>query len=285
MIWALLTVPFFSFSVLFKMFIYSIYFIHFQISDSMKKLLFCIVFTHFLSVPTLFFAQNTEGVISYVEVINLHRRMKERGVESRVLAMVPETQTNKMELYFKNDESLYKAEIDDSDDMPPAGGGGMSARMMRPNTELHTNAATELMTEFIEMMGKKYLIIDTARVLPWKLTTEKKKIAGYNCIKATLDDSVRTGRGDSMRLRSMIAWFAEEIPLPIGPSQYASLPGAILEIDINDGDVKYTASKIEFKKVSDSDIKCPNKGEKITRPEFAKKMMEMRRERGGMRRE
>ncbi len=253
----------------------------------MKKLLFAFVFPCFLAIPTSFFAQNTEGVISYIENINLHRQMKARGVEARVLAMVPETQSNKMELYFKNDESLYKAEIDDTEDVPPAGGGGMSVRMMRPNTELHTNAATELMTEFIEMMGKKYLIMDTVRVLPWKLTTEKKKIAGYNCTKATLNDSVRTGRGDSMRLRNMVAWFAEDVPLPIGPSQYASLPGAILEIDINEGDIKYTASKVEFKKVSDSDIKCPAKGEKISRQEFGKKMMEMRRERGGgmMRRE
>ncbi|MEL1244715.1 GLPGLI family protein [Flavobacterium sp. DGU11] len=54
----------------------------------------------------------------------------------------------------------------------------------------------------------------------WNITGDTKKIAGYNCIKATT----------VFRGREWVAWFAPDIALPFGPWKFHGLPGLILEV-------------------------------------------------------
>lgn len=214
------------------------------------------------------FAQNTEGVVSFEEKFNLHRMMRDDAAK----AMVPEFRSSKMELYFKGDECLYKA-VEEDDDEPSMGGGGTRIMMRRPQSEIYRNFATEKRVEQREAMGKKYLIVDSLKILPWKLTTETKKILNYDCVKATYNDTLRK--------QNIVAWFTDAIALTAGPSRFSSLPGMILSVDVNDGEMIWLATKIEFKKIKDEDIKAPSKGELIKEEDFRKKMEEMRQRNGG----
>jgi GLPGLI family protein len=55
----------------------------------------------------------------------------------------------------------------------------------------------------------------------------------------------------------------------------------ILAVDVNDGEMMWTAKKVEFKKIKDEDLKAPTKGEPIREEDFRKKMEEMRQRNGG----
>jgi GLPGLI family protein len=224
-------------------------------------------------------AQNTEGVIQYEETVNLHKMIPDSMLK-QMGGMIPETRSTQMELYFKGDESLYKR-LDDPDEQPQGGGGGWGG-MGRTSGETYKNLATEKLVEQKEMFGKKFLIEDTLKVQRWKLGTDQMTILGYKCTKATMTDSVRM-RGDSMTKRSITAWFAEDVPLAMGPGLYGSLPGLVLAVDVNNGQQTSVAKKVEFKKVKDEDITAPSKGEKLTRKEFDEKVKEMMKKQRGTR--
>jgi GLPGLI family protein len=224
-------------------------------------------------------AQNTEGVVQYEETMNLHKMIPDSMLK-QMGGMIPETRSTQMELYFKDDVSLYKPLEDD--EPQSGGGGGMMFRFGGASGETYKNLATEKVIEQREMFGKKFLIEDTLKVQRWKLSTDQMKILGYNCTKATMIDSVRM-RGDSMTKRNITAWFTEDVPLAMGPAAYGSLPGLVLAVDVNNGQQTTVAKKVDFKKVKDDDVKAPSKGDKMTRKEFDEKVREMMKKQRGTR--
>ena len=70
--------------------------------------------------------------------------------------------------------------------------------------------------------------------IKWELSSEKKTILGYSCQLATC----------RFRGRNYSAWFTLALPLSAGPWKFSSLPGLILEVYDDTGEVKYTADEI-----------------------------------------
>ena len=77
----------------------------------------------------------------------------------------------------------------------------------------------------------------------WKVLNEIREISGKICMKAFTYDSIRK--------QNVVAWFTGDIAVNTGPERYFGLPGAILELDIDDGAVVVTALKIEMKPVNE----------------------------------
>ena len=232
----------------------------------MKKLFFLSLF---VAVSATIFAQNTEGVITFEEKINMHRRITDESMK----AMVPEFRSSNMMFYFKGEECMYKPDENEEDEETNASGGGMTMRFRRPQGETYRNLASNKQVSTSEWAGKKYLIEDTLKQRAWKLGTETKKVAGYECTKATFKDTAQK--------IDVIAWFTMDLPLAAGPQTLGSLPGMILEMDSNNGEMVVSAKKIEFKKIKDKDIAAPTKGEKITQAELRKKREEWIKANGG----
>ena len=231
----------------------------------MKKFFFLSLF---MTVSMLIFAQNTEGIVTFEEKINLHRRLTDESMK----AMIPEFRSSNMLFYFKGEACIYKPDENEEDEEANTGGGG-GMRFRRPQGETYRDLATGNQVSTREFAGKKYLIEDTLKQRAWKIGTETKKIAGYDCTKATFKDTAQKA--------DVIAWFTMDLPLSAGPQTYGALPGMILEVDSNNGEMLISAKKIEFKKLKDKDIAVPTKGEKITQAEFRKKMEEWLKANGG----
>jgi GLPGLI family protein len=126
------------------------------------------------------------------------------------------------------------------------------------------------------LYSKEFLISDSLPKYEWKLEPETKKIGNYTCYKATAvlkpakkDDEEKTVlMGAIARDNKITAWYAPEIPVNQGPSNFWGLPGLILEA--NDGFTTYLCSKVVLNAKDKTEIKIPKKGTKITAAEFEK---------------
>lgn len=213
-----------------------------------------------------------QGHILFEQKTNLHRRIPQENEDMK--KMMPEFQTTRHELLFRENESLYRP-MDEEDEMPGASGGGMVMRFRRPETIIYRNHDQEYQLAQRSMFEKKYLVEDTLKIAAWKLGTETKSILGYNCNKATLTTE---NKRDSVTVKNQItAWFTPDVYSPFGPEAFGGLPGMILALDINDGEVVYLAKSLDDK-ADLKDLKAPAKGEKISGAEFQKLMEERMKE-------
>lgn len=271
----------------------------------MKYILFSTLITLVLS-PAI--AQQGEGKITYEQKINVHKRMPPEAEQFK--AMVPEFQTNTMELIFTPTTSIYKPAKTQANQLPSTeGGGGMRSFRFggADNAEVFRDYDNETMVESRELGPKRYLIDDTLRPLKWKLEGETMQVAGFTCYKATttvqgfgMGGGMRMGGGqggqgarqggqqgnrDSMMTRMMnekqtvVAWYTEDIPSAAGPAEYFGLPGLILYLDIDDGTIVFTPTKLE--PIGKEVVKAPTKGNKITRQEYFEMMRAQMQNMGG----
>jgi GLPGLI family protein len=238
------------------------------------------------AVPLI--AQTKEGKITYEQKINVHKRLPPEAEQFK--AMVPEFQTNLLELYFTPTQSLFKPAKQQGDQLPSTEGGGNRFGMRfggGDNAETFRDYEKEIVIESRELGPKRYLIEDSLRPVKWKLEDETMTINGFECKKATttiqgfgmsnfrLGGSAIGGGGrrDSSINRMLnekqqvVAWYTEQIETAAGPDNYFGLPGLILYLDIDDGTIVYTAKKLE-PLGKDVVVKAPTKGNKITRQEF-----------------
>jgi GLPGLI family protein len=88
----------------------------------------------------------------------------------------------------------------------------------------------------IKMSSQYVLLAEQRQAINWILSEDEKKIQGYNCKKAS---SLFKGR-------NYTAWFSPEIPIPEGPYKFKGLPGLILEIEDDRGELKIWAETIQY---------------------------------------
>lgn len=205
----------------------------------MKKLLIYIFVL--LGVPAV--AQQLEGTVIYERTEDQPKIMSRLSFLSldqkeRMKATWKNfsDRKNKMVLYFNADQSLYTNESEywRSDD------GRWSYR--NNDYIIRRDFKQETRLDVIEMLGKTYIIEDSLKTPSWKILNQLKDIAGHICMKAETEDPIRQ--------QKIVAWFAQDIPVSAGPEQYFGLPGLILELDLNEGDVVVTATSIALRDVS-----------------------------------
>ncbi len=239
----------------------------------MKKLIILIGIITMLIAARLCFSQNQEGVITYQVKVNLHRTLPPDRQEMK--AMIPEFRTTKQQLFFNATESLYKPLVEDDDDAP-AEGGGVQIRINIPNNEMYFDRNTGKVVSKQEFMGKDYLINDSLKMSPWKFGTDAKTILGYNCKQAFYTDQAQPDRKQEITV-----WYTEQIRPFLGPERLNTLPGAVLAVDINNGERTTIAIRIEDRPLKKGELKIPASGQKITQEEFRKAVDEQMKKMGG----
>jgi GLPGLI family protein len=275
-----------------------------------------LLFSMMLIAFTTVFAQVKEGKIIFERKTNMRRMITDPEMRARI----PEFRTEKFELIFNEQASMCKTIPEDEapDPFANSGGGGGERGGMRmmfrmPETTIYTDLNTQVQLEARSLFEKDYLIMDTLKPLKWKLSEETKTIAKYVCKKATTSIvpqqlTMRLGGGGGNRGGGSIniggvninrggnpdsaaakpkeieitVWYTESIPVSVGPDTYAGLPGAILEVDSDNGNNIITAQEYTTK-FSAKELKQPTKGEKMNRAKFMDSMQELMKgfQRGG----
>ena len=211
-------------------------------------------------------AQSRQGTIVYERSIDVHRRL----TDPQMKAMVPQFQTAAYEVLFKDSIAVYKAmPKDEAPDPFDNNNGGMHIVMKfsGPGDDgiAYRNYSSGQLLEEASLDSKKYIITDSIHPQSWKLSTDTATVLGHPCKKATTTNP----RGSRVT-----AWYAGDIPLPVGPDAYNGLPGAILKLDVDEGGVVFTAKEIHDN-VESRDLKAPSGGHPISRADFTKKMDEV----------
>ncbi|EJF11448.1 MULTISPECIES: GLPGLI family protein [Pontibacter] len=214
-----------------------------------------------------------EGVITYENTMNMHRRL---GSEQEAMkSMIPEYRTTKQQLFYNAQESLYKA-LEEDEDQFTASGGGMRINMRVPLNESYYDQGTARKVLLTEFMGKKYIIEDSIRISPWKFGTETKEIQGYTCKQAYYEDEAKK--------LAVVAWYTDKLRPALGPESFNTLPGAVLAVDINNGERVIKAIKVEQRPLRKGEMSRPSKGQKVTQQEYqamVDEQMERMRQNGG----
>jgi GLPGLI family protein len=246
------------------------------------------------------FAQVKEGKLIFERKVNMHKMITDPEMRARI----PEFRTDKFELLFNEQASMFKSIIEEEAPDPFAnsggGGGGMRFNFRMPETATYTDIPNQMQYESRSLFEKEFLIIDSLKPNKWKLSEETKTIAKFVCKKATTmivpqQMSMRIGGGRNRNNTDttapvkpkeieLVVWYTESIPVSVGPDAYAGLPGAILEVDSDNGGNVITATEFTAKYAA-KELKQPTKGDKMNRAQFAesmKKIMEDMQRGGGM---
>lgn len=250
----------------------------------MKRAILLIGVLVSLTAAHYVFGQAQQGVITYETTMNMHRNLPPERQELK--NMIPEFRTTKEQLVFNSTESFYKPVIEDEEEQfTSSGGGGVQFRMNQMSPESYINSSTLVRLMPREIAGKKYIVEDTLKVSPWKFGTETKEILGYVCKQAFY---AHTEEVQSMRMTSgsaptvekrtvtqeITVWYTDKIRPNVGPDRFVTVPGAILAVDINNGERVIVARKIELRDLKKNELKAPSAGTKITQAEFRKMMDE-----------
>lgn len=206
-------------------------------------------------------AQLKQGTIIYERKVNMHKRLS--GEQESMRNMVPEFTTFKMQLLFSENESIFK-QVEQEEDIREQAGDSQPERLvirMGGDNEVYKNYASGKMIELRELGPRKYIIEDSLRTAQWKLDeSEIKNIKGYSCKKATTK---------SVQGMDVVAWYTDQITCPSGPETFGGLPGMILELNINDGEIVF--SPLDVIDAGDKKlVKAPTNGKKISKKEFQK---------------
>ncbi len=239
-------------------------------------------------------AQQKQGMVTYERVAQMRINISDNdhGEQSQA-----QTRTDKFELTFGNNQSLWKQAETQNDEADNTNSGGMQVRMFVAGSDdvLYNNFTDAKKTELRVFFDKKFIVDDSIRSLKWKMGEETKNILNHLCRKATASTinprtmmNINNGVMERKEVQDTVnitAWFASDIPVSAGPAEYqGQLPGLILALDINNGRQVYKAVELS-EKVDITSIKAPTGKKHYTPAEYKKerdKMMnEMQQNNGG----
>lgn len=212
-------------------------------------------------------AQDLAGTITYQQVTrynfeNIRNAHGDNQQTQDWIASLPEEGTTVQVLSFNSTKALFQEDDSEKDATPP---GLQRALMYENSLKPPRQLVKQVYYDFtrneklvqVEYLTRFFLVQSDIQSLPWKLGSEKKKILEYTCMAATVN----------LKELEIVAWFAPEIPVPLGPSNYGGLPGMILAIERN-GETAYLASSVNLDPPAEEALVKPEKGSIISEREF-----------------
>ena len=197
------------------------------------------------------FAQNSrfivEGKIEFERKLNIHVQFSDDDSWTADFKRnIPQFKLTYSNLYFNNSKTLYKP-----------------GREIPENNKLWEQPAEDniIFTDLNKawaisqkrVFEKTFLVEDSTRKIQWKITDEKKTIAGFECRRANaiIMDSIY-----------VVAFYTDQIITSGGPESFTGLPGMILGVAIPHEHISWFATKVEVVAIKETDFKIPAKGSK-----------------------
>jgi GLPGLI family protein len=192
----------------------------------------------------------TQGKIEYERKTNQHAFMEEGRVwDEAAKKNMPKFITYYFDLTFKGNRTLYKTGRDPEVKQMKYWGLFESDNTVAITLDSNTSVTQRA------IFNDSYLVGDSLRHIDWKITTEIRKIAGFDCRKAV---------GRVMDSIVVIAFYTDEITTSGGPESFNGLPGMMLGLAIPRIHTTWYATKLQLVEVTERDLLTPKKGKKLT---------------------
>jgi GLPGLI family protein len=203
----------------------------------------------------------THGKIEYERKTNQHAFMDESNVwDEMAKKNLPKFVTYYFDLTFKDGKSVYKPGREPETKQNKYWGVFDADNIIATNMDSGTSVTQK------SIYGDTYLISDSIRKIDWKISTEMREIAGFNCRKAV---------GKVMDSIIIIAFYTDEILPSGGPESFAGLPGMILGIAVPKMHTTWYATKLQLLDITDKDLVDPKKGKKYQGTAFRSQLKDI----------
>jgi GLPGLI family protein len=227
------------------------------------------------------FAQNahftTSGAISYEKSVNTFAVIKRlygdrltEGFISQAYEQYKKTQPQfrvlKSTLTFDNSKTLFTP-------VPPevASSNFFNLPTVDQNNTIYTDLGAHAITDQKTVFEETFLLKDSVRKIKWKITDETREIAGYTC---------RRANGLMMDSIYVVAFFANQIPIPGGPESFGGLPGMILEVALPHENIIWRATKVTEAAGPEVSIVPPKKGKVVNNKQLFETLKDVFKNRG-----
>ncbi|MBX2921415.1 MAG: GLPGLI family protein [Chitinophagaceae bacterium] len=202
-----------------------------------------------------------KGKIEFEKTVNQHKQMEwgDDGWAASLKKQIPEYKHSYFDLLFVNGKTLYKPGRESNEKTVPWMGDGPAS-----SNTVFSDLNTQQTVAAKQVFDESFLIQDSLRKYKWKLTGDTRKIAGFECKRATtvIMDSV-----------FVVAFYTDEIITSGGPESFNGLPGMILGVVIPRMFTNWYATKLELEQVTEAKLLPPKKG-KVTNYEGVDKAIE-----------
>ncbi|WP_276090848.1 GLPGLI family protein [Pedobacter sp. JY14-1] len=203
---------------------------------------------HFINSGTIEF-ERTANMFALVKKKVTKNTQDIKPYYERYLTSEPQFRKLKSTLFFNSSKSLYVP-------VPPERGLWHY---------YDTPMANQLNTVFSDFRGgnsvvqkefyeRTYLVKDQMRKIKWKITEEKRVIAGFRC---------RRANGLMLDSIYVVAFYTDEIHIPGGPESFNGLPGMILGVSVPHENVTWFATKVTEAPVIEAQLAVPVKGKVV----------------------
>jgi GLPGLI family protein len=196
-----------------------------------------------------------KGKIEFERTTNVHKRLEDDMSENNstfleaLKKQMPQHKTSYFNLYFNQDKTLYEPgrEVEVAKKVPEWMTGPADANIV------YSDLSAKTFSSLKSVFENTYNIQDSLRKAEWKITTDTRTIAGFQCRKATttIMDSVY-----------VFAFYTDQIVTRGGPESFSGLPGMILGIAIPRMHTTWFATKLETSDPKMGIIAPPKKGKK-----------------------
>lgn len=162
----------------------------------------------------------------------------------------PQFKKLKSNLTFSKDKTLFRP-VEETETNSGFFGGNP---IVSQNNVIYTNLAMASSIAQKKVYEETFLVKDSIRKINWKITTEMRDIAGYQCRRANaiMLDSIY-----------VVAFYAEKIPVSGGPESFTGLPGMILGVALPHENITWFATKVTDQSVPANTLSPPAKGKQM----------------------
>jgi len=208
----------------------------------MKHKIFCLMLLAALACKTNAQQFINKGSIEFEVTTNVKKTMGDQSYLADLKASMPTFKIAYYKFTFADNKSIYKFDHYDETKakVPEFLREGEDENQWF--NDFNTNTSSIQKT----MWGTTLNLKDSIKKIPWKLSNERRVIAGFNCRKAV---------GKIMDSVYVFAFYTEEITVSGGPCTVNGLPGMILGLTIPRLYTSMIATKLMVNDVKESIIK------------------------------
>ena len=196
-----------------------------------------------------------EGRIRFERKLNIYSL--EGYTNTSAQKDIPQFRTTYFTLSFKNGHTYYE---------PDKSNLLISRRGEQPaeNNLVYIDLQGKTFVSAKQAFEKQIIVADTIPKITWKLTTERKLIAGFECRRANavILDSIY-----------VVAFYTDAISTSGGPELFCRLPGMILGVVLPHEHISWFATQVNRSRTNETDFLIPTKKGALTNRQLRESLL------------